>query len=241
MNTVWRASKLFQQAMDVIYPPRCAGCQSSGHVLCPACLARIQPLSGALCQRCSRPLSFAGSCPDCLRKPPNVTGLRVASIYQDPLRSCIHAFKYEGNTRLAEPLGKLLAQVYERVGIKADTLVPVPLHSERHEQRGYNHAALLAQVCASHTGIPYHEHLLFRQRATRAQVDLKPWERQQNMVDAIICHPAYSAGQLRGRTIVIIDDVCTTGATLEACAAPLFAAGARAVWGLALARPFSSP
>ena len=150
---------------------------------------------------------------------------------------CIHALKYDGNTRLAQPLGMLLAQTYLALGIRADAIVPVPLHSERYRQRGYNHAALLAQVCAAQIGLPLFESMLTRHRATLAQVGLKTWERQQNVLGAFSCSPLYAGGQLRGRTIILIDDVCTTRATLEACAAPLFAAGAAVVYGLVLARP----
>ena len=123
------------------------------------------------------------------------------------------------------------------VSIQADIIIPVPLHSERHKQRGYNHAALLAAVCAAKTGIPFYDNLVLRHRATLAQVGLNPSERQQNVQGAFTCSPAFAPGQLHGRTILLIDDVCTTGATLEACAAPLFSAGARTVWGLVLARP----
>jgi ComF family protein len=159
------------------------------------------------------------------------------SAYQEPLRSYIHALKYDGNTRLAQPLGMLLVQAYSTLGISADGIVPVPLHSERQRQRGYNHAALLAQVCATHTGLPLFENMLIRHRATLAQVGLKPRERQQNVQGAFSCSSELTGGQLRGRAILLIDDVCTTHSTLEACAAPLFAAGAEIVYGLVLARP----
>jgi ComF family protein len=134
----------------------------------------------------------------------------------------------------------LLVQAYQALGISADGIVPVPLHSERYRQRGYNHAALLAQVCATQTGLPLLEHMLIRHRATLSQVDLKPRERQQNVLGAFSCSSEYTGGRLRGRTILLIDDVCTTHATLQACAAPLFAAGAATVYGLVLARPISS-
>jgi len=236
-----QALQLFKQVMrqffDLLYPPQCAGCQRSGYVVCPACLTQMLPPSVPACQRCSAPLAPGGICLSCQSAPLKLSGLRAASSYQGPLRSCIHALKYDGNTRLAQPLGMLLVQVYLALGMRADAIVPVPLHSERYRQRGYNHAALLAQVCATQTGLPLFESMLIRHRATLAQVGLKPWERQQNVLGAFSCLPMYTGGQLRGRTILLIDDVCTTHATLEACAAPLFAAGAAAVYGLVLARP----
>ena len=225
-----------QNLLDLLYPPRCAGCQRSGHVLCPACLAQIPPLERA-CQRCSAPLSAGDICLSCQSAPLKLSGLRAVSTYQEPLRSYIHAFKYDGNTRLAQPLGGLLARAYHASSIRADAFVPVPLHSERERQRGYNHAALLARACTTRLGLPLFEEMLIRHRATLSQVGLQHWERQQNVQGAFSCSSLFAGGQLRGRCIVLIDDVSTTASTLEACAAPLFAAGAAAVFGLVLARP----
>ena len=159
------------------------------------------------------------------------------SVYQGPLRSCIHAFKYDGITRLAEPLGYMLAYSYRYYDLTADMIIPVPLHAERQKARGYNHATLLAQHCAQHINITVRNDILIRHRATPAQVGLTGSERSRNVVGAFTCTPPFATGLLAGRTIGIIDDVTTTGATLAACAAPLFAAGARTVWGLVLARP----
>ncbi len=227
-----------QRLLDLLYPPRCAGCQRSGHVLCLSCLAQIPPLT-SICQRCGTPLSPGSICTYCQSTPLKLSGLRAVSTYQEPLRSYIHALKYAGNTRLAQPLGMLLVQAYQATGIHADGIVPVPLHSERYRQRGYNHSALLARVCAAHTNLPLFENMLIRHRATRSQVGLKPWEREQNVQGAFSCAPDFANGQLRGRAILLIDDVSTTSFTLEACAAPLFAAGAAAVHALVLARPIS--
>jgi len=140
---------------------------------------------------------------------------------------------------LADPLGRLLAQAYLSYCIQADVVIPVPLHKQRQQQRGYNHAYLLAEVCAAQVGIPLRDDVLIRHRATIAQVDLKAGERQQNVAGAFACTPTFATRALFGRRILLIDDVSTTGATLEACAAPLYSAGALAVWGLVLARPAS--
>jgi ComF family protein len=166
-----------------------------------------------------------------------LSGLRAAYIFQGSLRSCIHMLKYEGNRRLALPLGQALAVAYHYYGLQADVLLPVPLHDARERQRGYNHAALLAEACAASVKAPVRLDIAVRHKATRAQVDLGASERRQNVAGAFHCAPAFASGALRGCRILLIDDVVTTGATLEACAAPLFAAGAQAVWGLVLARP----
>jgi ComF family protein len=169
-----------------------------------------------------------------------MSGLRIASLYQGPLRSCIHALKYQGNKRLAAPLGTILAQAYRLYGMQADLMIPVPLHKTREQERGFNQAQLLAEECARRLTIPLNLQLLERTRPTQVQAHLTASERQQNVAGAFECQPEAATKQLLERKIiVIVDDVCTTGATLEACAAPLFAAGARAVWGLVLARPFN--
>jgi ComF family protein len=182
-------------------------------------------------------LSPEGTCKNCQYLPSKLNGQCAVSLYQEPLRGRIHGLKYDGNTRLAEPLGLLLAQAYTRYGMRADMLIAVPLHSERQQQRGYNHAALLAEVCSARLGVPFDNGVLVRQRATVAQVDLHPRERYQNVAGAFACASTPASGVIKGRSIVIVDDVSTTGATLEACAVPLYAAGAKEIWGLVLARP----
>lgn len=240
MNTrtiLYQSHTIMQQLLDILFPVHCAGCSRNGYVLCPACIAQITPPPLPFCQHCSSPLSPNGICPSCQYHPLNLSGLRAVSLYQEPLRSCIHALKYAGITRLAEPLGRLLALAYTGYGLSVDSIVPVPLHRERQQQRGYNHAQLLAQVCAGRLGIALSEDILFRHRATLAQVGLSQLERLQNVHGAFLCDPKFATGALYNRRILIIDDVSTTGSTLEACAAPLFAAGAKEVWGLVLARP----
>jgi ComF family protein len=159
--------------------------------------------------------------------------------YEETLRACIHALKYDGQTRLAEPLGNLLASKYRASGLRADIIVPVPLHSERLQKRGYNQSKLLAEYCSRQVSVPVHEDMLIRRRATSAQVGLAAKERHQNVAGAFVCSPTFTGKALAHHKILLIDDVCTTGATLEACSAPLFAAGAQEVWALVLARPLS--
>ncbi len=228
---------LAQHILDLIFPPQCASCKSHGYLLCPACQANIHPLPPPRCRHCYAQLTSSGLCITCQRHPLQISGLRAVSTYEEPLRSCIHALKYNGNKRLAEPLGSLLAQVFHTQRMQADIILSVPLHSERQQQRGYNHATLLAQVCSTLVGIPLQEKILVRHRATSAQVGLGPHARQQNVAGAFLYIPTGTIQTLSRRHILLIDDVYTTGATLEACAAPLFAAGAASVWGLVLTRP----
>ncbi len=229
---------LLQQGLDLLFPPRCVGCRQSGHLLCPTCLRGMQPLPPPFCQHCGLPLATANtSCSSCCQYHFHLHGLRFVHPYQDRLINAIRALKYTGQPQLAEPLGRLLAQAFTQYGMRADGLIPLPLHSQRQQQRGYNQATLLTRSCAAHLKLPCREDLVVRTRATRAQVGLNAQQRQQNVSGAFALAPTAQSRALAGATLVIIDDVCTTGATLEACAAPLYAAGAREIWGLVLGRP----
>jgi predicted amidophosphoribosyltransferase len=206
-SEIWRHSRsVIQQFLDVLFPVHCAGCQKSGHVLCPSCIAQIQPLPSAFCQCCGTPLFPGSICKSCQYHPLKLSGQRAVSSYQEPLRTCIHALKYYGNTRLAEPLGLLLAEAYIHYGIQADIMIPVPLHSERQRQRGYNHASLLARACSARLAIPLHEGVLVRHRATVAQVDLNPKDRYPNVAGAFLCTSAFATGALYGSSKSIDKD-----------------------------------
>jgi ComF family protein len=226
-----------ERFLDFLFPPRCAGCNKSGYILCSTCYTSVQLLSPPFCKYCHASLVAGKICQKCVYHPLRLNGLRIVGAYQEPLRSYIHALKYNGNKRLALPLGSLLAQTYQRTGLVADMIVPVPLHIHRQQQRGYNQAQLLAEVCSAQLGLPVHVSLLSRVRATASQARLPMRERLQNVAGAFLLNPNSNASALSKRNILLIDDVCSTGATLEACAAPFFAAGVKTVWGLVLARP----
>jgi ComF family protein len=124
-----------------------------------------------------------------------------------------------------------MADYWRAHDLSFDLVVPVPLHQARLRERGYNQAGLLAQALARRVECAYEAEALVRHRATAPQVELDASARRENVRDAFLC-----AGDVSGRRVLVIDDVCTTGATLESCAAPLYAAGADCVWALTLAR-----
>jgi ComF family protein len=168
----------------------------------------------------------------CRHAPATLTGIRSAAWFKGPLRQAIHAFKYSGQTALAVPLGHILEVGWANGNLPAEAIVPVPLHPARLRERGYNQAALLARRLALATRLPVVEEGLRRTRATAVQMTLGAAERKLNVAGAFEGAP----GRLAGRRVVLIDDVCTTGATLEACSVALREAGAAAVWALTLAR-----
>src|SRR5579859_3204349 len=139
------AEPLAIRLLDLVFPPRCAGCGTPGSVLCGDCMARVQPPATVECAGCRVALAPAaagalvGLCPRCqARGDVPLSGLRVAARYEDPVRAAILALKFRGQRRLAQPLGDLLAETGETVARQGTLVIPIPLHPNRQRQRGFN-------------------------------------------------------------------------------------------------------
>ncbi len=200
-----------------------------------ASLPALRPLalSATLCE------SQGALCPFCLtgREIPHLDGLRAASLYDGAVRQAILALKFRGQRRVASPLADLLAACCRHETLSADLIVPIPLHANRRRERGYDQARLLAQPLGRLLQRPVRTDLLVRTRATRAQMTLSASERHTNVAGAfVLTSPAVRAA-LSGKRILLLDDVTTTGSTLDAAAAALREANPAAIWGLAVARP----
>jgi ComF family protein len=184
------------------------------------------------CSRCGQPEPEDDLCSWCQQTHSALTAIRSAALFVTPLREAVHAFKYEGRVDLAEPLASLMVAFWQRHALPADVVIPVPLHRKRERERGFNQAALLAGVFGAAVELPVCLDALQRVRETIPQIGLGAEERRENV------HGAFRARReaLAGRRPLLIDDVCTTGATLEACAAALKQAGCRQVYALTLAR-----
>jgi ComF family protein len=221
--------------LDLVFPPRCPGCGRLGELFCAECRSLIRPTPLPACRLCGHapvPSTPAdGLCPACRSRASNLDGIRSAGLFSHPLRDAIHQLKYEHNTALAGPLAACMAGAWAQFGLAADVIVPVPLHRKRLAERGYNQSALLSRALGRAAGVRVDETVLVRQKHTRQQVGLRIEERRANVADAFA-----TCGSLAGQRVVVVDDVCTTGSTLEACAASLRAAGAMSVWGFTLAR-----
>lgn len=219
--------------LDFLFPPRCVGCHRVGTWLCAECLDQIPRVEPPFCSRCGGAVQSHGLCVRCRTSPLHINCMRSAVYFEGVLREAVHQLKYNGRTVLAEPLGELMAAHWLQRPMPADVLVPVPLHAARLRQRGYNQAALLAHEMAQRVGLVVDEQTLMRRRATDPQVELNAEQRRENVHDAFHC----SGSRLVGKRVVLIDDVCTTGATLEACAVALQEeGGARSVQAMTLAR-----
>ena len=233
--------------LAVLLAPSCAACRvpldapSRGPV-CPACWSSVRIITPPVCERCGDPLpswraisQAHARCPRCRRRRSPVDRGRAVGAYEGALREIIHALKYDGRRTVARPLGRLMARHGAPLLDGADCVVPVPLHRRRRRSRGFNQATELASAI----GLPVVDALV-RARPTPSQTDLPAAQRHRNVRGAFrAARPGlfgWRDATLRGRTIVLVDDVSTTGATLEACAAVLKAAGVREVRALTAAR-----
>lgn len=209
---------------------------------CAPCTGRIRWTQSPVCVSCGVPFAAAGDvehrCEACLRHPRQFRQARACALYESgvddhPLKAALHRYKYQPEASLARPLAGILLARCPLPVYAYDRIVPVPLHPKRLRWRGFNQALLLARPLSKHTGTPIDAHSLRRLRATRPQVELTGAERRNNVARAfVVTRPR----AIRGRRILLVDDVYTTGSTVEECSRALLAAGARVVDVLVLAR-----
>jgi ComF family protein len=230
-----------------LFPRACAACDAllddSDHgLVCGRCWARVPLLPAPRCDRCGHPRAERGACQGCALLAPFVRAARSLCWVPHPASSAIlSALKYDGWTAVAEEMGRRLARLSWPEDVRAErtAVVPVPLSAVKERARGFNQAERLAVPVARAWGIPTWCDVLLRTRATPSQTRLTPGERLANVHGAFRADDAAS-GRLRGSHLVLIDDVLTTGATLNACAHALFAAGARTVSYLTFGRARTS-
>ncbi len=227
------AQNIWADLQILLFPERCANCDRPGSLLCDECQQEIEFVLPPICPHCGYPSSDNALCYRCQRDAPAIDGIRSVAFFEPPVRNAIHTLKYRGLRSVATPLASLMADYYRRNPLPADVIVPVPLHRDRLRERGYNQSDLLAHALGAEIGLPVRKGLLVRTRATPPQVELDASERKQNMAGAFQCPKTEAAAGLR---MLLIDDVCTTGATLEACSLVLHHAGAKSVWALTLGR-----
>ena len=234
-------STLFDSLLDILFPPRCLVCSSLGKdIFCGKCSAQVNFISRG-CEKCGRPFegSFKSSlCSDCRALEPPFDIARSAAIYDGPLKKAICKFKFGGKTSLSTPLSKLFANHLsaghlDKVLDGIEIVTMVPLHSKRQKERGFNQAEVLARTAANYLKIEPAKHVLLRTRNTRPQFDLRREERFVNVAGAFEVAPVID---VRNKTILLIDDILTTGATVCECSKALKGAGAKKVIVLTLSR-----
>lgn len=223
---------------DLLFPPRCVGCGRSGRYFCDPCWAGVRHAVQTICPQCGRP-SAAGLAHARCRKKYGLDGVCFLFAYEELIKKTVKKLKYRRVTKLVEELAGRLkpADFAHPILDKQWTLVPVPLHRRRENERGFNQAALLGEALASRFSWEFIPDLLVRTRWTRPQAYLKKAKRLKNMAGAFAirprhpiilssCHP----------NILLFDDIWTTGATLRECGKVVKKAGAETVWALTLAR-----
>ncbi len=227
-------AELLRDALDALLPERCVVCGRFGAALHPECREDLEPAAAPRCERCWLP-GERRICARCEAAPPAFAGVRAPYRFVGAVHRAIVEAKFRGVTRLIAPLAEAAAR-----GVPAawavGVVVPVPLHPRRQRQRGYNQAALAARVVASVLGVPYAEPLR-RLRATPAQAGLSASQRARNIRGAFGVDAVSGAGVgVAAGTVLLVDDVMTTGATFDAAARALLDAGAARVYALSIAR-----
>jgi ComF family protein len=235
---------LADSAIAILLAPSCAACacsleQPTRAVVCDDCWCSVTPILPPVCDTCGDPLPSwrvigidGGRCGRCRAGRAHVSRARAIGAYEGSLRSIVHAFKYDGRRSLARPLADMLVSCGGDVMEGAQFIVPVPLHRSKQRARGFNQAVEIAR----HLPLPIVP-ALERVRNTPSQTDLPAAERHANVRGAF---SLTRGARLRGAVVVVVDDVSTTGATLEACAGVLLEGGAREVRALTLARVVST-
>ncbi|MBP7340817.1 MAG: ComF family protein [Syntrophaceae bacterium] len=229
---------------DVLFPPLCLSCRRVVEgvpppVFCADCLGRISFLSGSRCPVCGVlfPDSPAGDhlCGDCLASPPFFSRARAAVVYQGILSDAIHRFKYGRDIPTGGALARFLADCpFDDLDWRrCDAILPVPLHKKRLRERGFNQSLLLARALGKKHGVAVDFSLLKRRKFTLTQTGLSRQEREKNIKGAF---EASRAGQIADKNLIVVDDVYTTGATVNECARILKHNGATDVAVVTLAR-----
>lgn len=222
-------------ALDLLLPPVCASCDQlvsdpTEGLVCGVCWSRLPLLPAPRCERCGHPADEY-DCRWCALLPPYVRAARsVCWAKSGTALAIVHALKYGGWTRVAEGMGTRMARLAfpDDVRHERTALVPVPLARTRERERGYNQSGLLAHAIAAKWKIPVWDDVVIRGRATESQTRLTPEQRRRNVSSAFTVAPRLGA-RLRGAHIMLVDDVVTTAATLNACASALFGGGARII------------
>lgn len=220
--------------LDLIFPPRCVGCDRPGEILCPACreqLPRIDP--GRACARCGAPLPSSGTpCPECRGRQFAFESARCAALLQPPVSRAVVLLKDGGERRCAEVLAELVGSCAADWLAEADVLVPLPASPDAVRRRGFDHALDITRALGRTSGCRVGRLLVARR--TEDQRALGKAERFANRTGAFALAPG-AAGTVPAR-VLLVDDVLTTGATLDAAATLLLSAGAVEVRALAVAR-----
>jgi ComF family protein len=235
------ARSLLRATLDVALPPLCAACRVpvDGKGLCPACWSRLSFITRPYCERLGTPFAFDPGpgvlSMEAIASPPAYNRARAAVRFDEISRALVHALKYGDRLDLAPMMGRWLSRAGRELLAEADALVPVPLHWRRLWARRFNQSAMLAAAVSAETGVPVIDAALKRVKATVQQVGMSRAERAANVQGAFRV-PSEGKAAVVGKRLILVDDVLTSGATVEGCARSLLRAGAANVDVLVFAR-----
>lgn len=221
---------------DLLYPKKCVGCGMEGVWLCKNCQKEIIPIKTFTCSKCKKITKNGQVCSSC-RRSSDLTGIIIAAYFRGPLRELVHTFKYNGVKDLAEILVELLTdRLYGRLPKGRILLIPMPLHFRKKAERGFNQTEILAKLLSEKLHLEYSDNLLKRTRYTKPQIGLESRDRLKNIAGAFEVSQNFDKEILKNRTILLLDDVTTTGATIEEAARTLRQNGAKIIWGITVAQ-----
>jgi ComF family protein len=221
--------------LDLLFPPICGGCGKLGERWCQNCQQNLTPLPKPMCEICGEPQNTIGICKKCISSRPPYRALRSWTVFKPPIQHALHKLKYRRDVALGDALAPHLAEFVSILEWKADLVVSIPLSQQRLSERGYNQVAVIAQPLALINGWRYTPQALQRIKHTRSQVGLSAHERQNNVRGAFSAEPRI----VKGKKVLLMDDVATTGATLVAASQALVEAGAEQVYALTVAKALS--
>ncbi|MGE0754094.1 MAG: ComF family protein [Alphaproteobacteria bacterium] len=230
------------KTLDIIFPPQCLICRTrvmEHGTLCTGCWGEIKFIATPYCSCCGLPFEYAmgddALCGECIANRPVYSRCRSAFCYDEHSSKLVTALKFSDQMHLAVIYGKWLAKAGKEIIHRSDAIVPVPLHWRRFVKRRYNQSALLARSLARHTGLPVLEDGLQRVKHTPPQTGLSREQRLKNLQGAIVIHRKH-AESFKGKSVLLIDDVLTTGSTINQCSKVLLRGGVSTVNVLTLAR-----
>lgn len=226
------AARVGRFVADLVYPSKCVHCEEPGELLCRACIAQCTLLGERVCRRCSEPIPTASLCAGCAFRPLAVSTTVAVFAFHGPVRAAVHGLKYDDIRALAPVMARLMASDARVAKLEFDAIVPVPLHPKKLRQRGYNQAELLARELVKTLPGPLDTRSLQRVVATPPLArTTSRVEREATVRDAFRAGPG-----ARGKRILLVDDVTTSGSTTRECALALLAAGATEVNAVVFAK-----
>ena len=232
--------KIWLLFLDFLFPVFCLGCKKEGRWLCQNCRQNIRLQEKQVCPFCYKESESGVVCAHCKEvQKCALDGVLVAARFEEKslLQRCIHNFKYEGLKDMGNELGILLANLLTSNNFSHDVLCPVPLHFRRLHWRGFNQSEVLTETLHGKLNIPIH-HLLLRASFHVPQMELSREERKKNVIDAFAINTNAFKNFPQDRNVILVDDVCTTTSTLEACASTLKQNGVKNVFAIVLARAY---